>query len=58
MIKLSWNLAQGGMDLMQLLGNAGKAGTTRQQSNDEINDRKKKHFKGKNKKWGYNGKIK
>ena len=37
---------------MALFGNAGRAGTVRQMSNDEINDRKK----GTNKKWSMNGK--
>lgn len=54
MIKISWNVAKGGTDFLQLLGNAGKAGTVRQQSNDEINARKA----SKNKKWGYDGKKK
>ncbi len=52
MIKISWSVAKGGVDFMQVLGNFGKAGTIRQQSNDEINARKK----GNNKKWGKNGK--
>ena len=51
-IKISWGVAQGGVDLMAFFGNAGKAGTVRQQSNDEINERKK----GNNKKWGSGGK--
>jgi hypothetical protein len=54
MIKISWNVAKGGVDLMEFFGNAGKAGTVRQQSNDEINARKK----GVKKKWGQDGKMK
>ena len=57
-IKISWNVAKGGTDLMELLGNAGRAGTVRQQSNNEINANKKKKFDAKNKKWGNDGKRK
>ena len=52
--RITWNIAKGGVDLMALFGNAGRAGTVRQMSNNEINDRKK----GTNKKWSMNGKKK
>lgn len=54
MIRISWNVAKGGTDLLELLGNAGRPGTSRERSNREINERKKSKIK----KWDINGKKK
>jgi len=53
-MKITWNIAKGGVDLMEFFGNAGRAGTRRQMSNDEINERKKQKYKPK--KWDIDGK--
>lgn len=55
-IKFSLSMARGDMDMSVLFGNAGRAGTKRQHSNDEINERKKKKYDRK-KKWDKDGKL-
>jgi len=55
-IKFCYSMARGDMDMSVMFGNAGRAGTMRQHSNNEINERKKKVFDSK-KKWDKDGKL-
>jgi hypothetical protein len=39
MLKLTWSISKGGIDIMEFFGNAGRPGTSREQT---MNDYKKK----------------
>lgn len=42
LLKLSWNISKGGIDIMEFFGNAGRPGTSREKN---MNDYKKKDQK-------------
>lgn len=52
MLKLTWNISKGGIDIMEFFGNAGRPGTSREQTMNDY-DKKKKG----NAKWGSDGKT-
>ena len=51
LIKITYNIASGGVDMMEFFGSAGRPGTSRELGMNKMQDSKKEF------KWGEDGKI-